>query len=101
DFRADSYDSSDTNSSTMGFYDKLKAGDQVRVETPGIGFGLGGNSSVKGYVASGPAGTVSVSGSTSVGDKTWNKKGIQPGHYTNNCTFTFAPVQVPYTSGDL
>jgi hypothetical protein len=36
-----------------------------------------------------------------VGDKTWNKKGIQPGHSTNDCTQTFAPVLVPYTSGDM
>jgi len=103
-FHADSYDSGDTNASTLGMYDKTKAGDQARIESPGTGFDLGGNATVAGFVASGPKGTVTSSGSTSVGDRSWvrsNKKGIQPGHFTNDCTFTFPAVQAPYDSGDL
>src|SRR5207244_1772234 len=103
-FHADSFDSTDTNSSTLGRYDKTKAGDQARIESPGTGFDLGGNATVAGYVASGPKGTVTSGGSTSVGDKNWvraNRKGIQPGHLTNDCTVTYPSVQPPYDSGDL
>jgi hypothetical protein len=100
DLRADSYDSSDPLASTDGFYDPAKAGDSVLIATTGSGFAMSGNSFVKGYVAAGAAGTVTASGSASVGDMKWNRKGIQPGHFTNNFTMSTPSVVVPFDSAD-
>ena len=61
---------------------------------------MGGNSYVKGYVAAGGAGTVTTSGNASVGDKNYNGKGIQPGHFTNNFTMSTPSVLVPFDSAD-
>jgi len=61
---------------------------------------MGGNSHVKGYVAAGPGGTVVASGSASVGDKNYNGKGIQPGHFTNNFTMSTPSVVAPFDSAD-
>jgi hypothetical protein len=99
DLQADSYDSSDPLACTAGFYDPAKAGDQVLIASTGSGFNMGGNSHVKGYVATG-TGTVGCSGSASVGDKNYNAKGIQPGHFTNNFTMSTPSVVVPYDSAD-
>src|SRR5215475_305017 len=70
DLRADSYDSTDPLASTGGFYDPAKAGDQVLIASTGLGFNMGGNSFVRGYVACN-SGTVTTSGSASVGDMKW------------------------------
>jgi hypothetical protein len=101
DLRADSYDSSDPLASTGGFYDPAKAGAQVLIATTGSGFAMSGNSFVKGYVAAGGAsGTVTASGSASVGDMSWNRKGIQPGHFTNNFTTSTPSAVAPFDSAD-
>ena len=100
DFRADSYDSSDPTASTGGFYDPKKATAEALIATTGPGYSIGGNSFVRGYVAAGPGGAVSCTGSASVGDMTWNQKGIQTGHSTNNFTMSTPSVVPPYTSAD-
>src|SRR5882672_9372808 len=97
---ADSYDSTDPLGSTGGFYDPLKAGDQALIATPWLGFSMGGNSHIKGYVATGPGGSVNVTGSASVGAKNYNGKGIQAGHFTNDFNLAMPSVEVPYDSGD-
>jgi hypothetical protein len=98
---ADSYDSSDPALSTNGQYDPAKWSDQALIATPGLGFSMQGNSHVFGYVATGPGGTVSTGGASSVGDRNYAGKGIQPGHMTNNFTLNAPSVQVPYTEADL
>jgi hypothetical protein len=100
DLQADSYDSSDPLASTGGFYDPAKAGDQALIATPGTGFTIGGNSHVKGYVATGPGGAVAVGGSASVGDMNYKGKGIQAGHFTNNFTMAMLSVLAPFDSAD-
>src|ERR1043166_5398401 len=100
DLRADSYDSSDPSASTGGFYDPAKAGAQALIATPGTGYAMGGNSFVKGYVATGPGGSVAMSGAASVGDMNWKSKGIQPGHFTNNFTMALPSVTTPFDSAD-
>jgi hypothetical protein len=60
---------------------------------------MGGNSFVKGYVAT-DTGTVTTSGNASVGDRNWNSKGIQPGHFTNNFTMSTPSVVAPFPSAD-
>lgn len=100
DLNADSYDSSDPLASTGGFYDPAKAGAEVLIATTGAGFAMGGTSDVKGYVAAGPGGTVTTSGSASVGDMSWHNKGIQPGHSTNNFTISTPSVVAPFASAD-
>jgi hypothetical protein len=100
DLQADSYDSSDPLASTGGFYDPAKAGDEALIATPGTGYALGGNSHIKGYVATGPGGSVAISGSASVGDKNYKSKGIQSGHFTNNFTMSLPSVVAPFDSAD-
>ena len=100
DLRADSYDSSDPLASTGGMYDPAKAGASVLIATTGTGFAMGGNSFVRGYVAAGPGGKVTTSGSASVGDMAWNSKGIQPGHFTNNFVMATPSATAPFDSAD-
>jgi uncharacterized protein with PQ loop repeat len=103
DFTADSYDSSDSNFSTGGQYDPHKNSDKALVGTAGAAFSMGGNSSVKGYVADGVGQTpVAPTGSASVGDLSYHQKGAQTMpllHSTNGYTITAPDVQVPYTDG--
>lgn len=94
---ADSFDSSSPLYSTGGMYDPAKATALVTIATPGLGFSLAGNSHIRGYVATGPGGTVITGGSSFVGDETYSAGGIQAGHQTNNFTATFPPVPVPDT----
>ena len=98
---ANSYDSSDPALSTNGQYDPTKWNDQALIATPGVGFTMQGSSQVFGYVATGPGGTVTTGGASSVGDRNYTGKGIQPGHMTNNFTLNAPSVQVPYTEADL
>ena len=100
-FAADSFDSGSTNNSNNGAYDKSKRGDQVLVATPNLVFDLGGNANVLGYIAAGPGGSYTSSGSSSVGDLSWKGNGVQPGHFTNNFTTAFPPVIAPFESGEL
>jgi len=97
-FGADSFDSSNPLYSTGGKYDASKATALVTVASPGLGFRLGGNSHIRGYVATGPSGSIRVTGSAFVGDENYVGSGIQSGHITNNFTASFPPVSVPFTS---
>ncbi len=100
-FAADSYDSSSPTDSDNGSYNKTKRGDQSLVATPNVIFDLGGNAKVLGSIAAGPGGKYTSSGSSTVGDMNWNGKGVQPGHFTNNFTTTFPPVEAPFDSGEI
>lgn len=97
-FGADSYDSSNPFYSTDGNYDRSKATALVTIATPGLGFRIAGNSHIRGYVATGPGGSVSISGSAFVGDENYNGRGVESGHQTNNFTATFPPVYAPFTN---
>jgi hypothetical protein len=100
DLQADSYDSSDPAFNTGGFYDPAKASDQALIATPGTGYTMGGSSKVKGYVATGPGGSVATSGNASVGDKNYKGKGIQAGHFTNNFNLAMPSAVAPFDSAD-
>src|SRR6266481_4623624 len=97
-FAADSFDSSNPLYSTGGYYDPSKATAFVTIATPGYGFSLGGGSHIRGYVATGPGGTVIMSGSSFVGDETYTGRGIQQGHQTNNFAATYPTVYPPFDS---
>ena len=100
-FSADSYDSTSTNDSSNGSYDIKKRGDKALVATPNKVFDLGGNAKVLGFIASGPGGSYTSGGSSSVGDMGWKGKGVQTGHFSNNFTTTFPPVVVPFDTGEV
>jgi len=100
-FHADSYDSTSADDSNNGEYDTTKRGDQVLIATPNVIFDLGGNATILGSIASGPGGTYTSSGSSSVGDLNWRSRGVQPGHFTNNFTTIFPPVVAPFESGEI
>lgn len=97
-FGADSFDSSSQLYSTDGNYDPAKATALVTIATPGLGFSIAGSSHIRGYVATGPGGTVSIGGAAFVGDEYYTGHGIQPGHMTNNFTSMFPPALAPFTS---
>jgi hypothetical protein len=100
DLGMDSYNSTNSLYSTQGQYDPAKARDHALVETP-LGFGLGGNSHVKGSVATGPGGLFTVWGNTRVGSTAWvdgKNKGIEPGYSTNNFNAAIPDVVAPFTS---
>jgi hypothetical protein len=97
-FGADSFDSTDPSHSTGGMYDQSKATALATIATPRTLLSLGGGSHIRGYVATGPGGTVSVSGSSFVGDQNYDEKGIQPGHQTNNFSANLPPVFPPFSS---
>ena len=90
----------DSYNSINGPYGGANVSAQATVETP-LGFDLGGNASVAGYVASGPTGSITWKGSSSVGDVAWvnaGNSGIEAGHSTNNFTTAIPDVVLPYTS---
>jgi Tfp pilus assembly protein PilX len=96
----DSYDSSNplySNTNKYAGYDPAKATAQalVALAPPGLNFSLGGSSQVLGSVAVPPGGVVTTKGNASVGDASWNSKGIQPGHFSNTFTNTLPDVVVP------
>jgi len=96
-FNADSFDSRTNLYSTGGQYDfKKRTANALVASRPGSsGFNVAGTVDIRGYVATGPGGLVTVSGSGIVGDLTYNNKGtIQPGHVTNNFTAAYPPVSV-------
>jgi hypothetical protein len=97
-FTADSFDSSSELYSTDGNYDRNKATALVTVATPGLGFRIAGSSQVRGYVATGPGGSVNIGGAALVGDENFAGHGIQAGHETNNFTATYPTIVAPFTS---
>jgi autotransporter-associated beta strand protein len=98
-FNADSFDSSSSLYSTNGRYDPTKRTAHALVASrPGsTGFNVAGTTDIRGFVATGIGGIVTVSGSGIVGDLAYNVKGtIQPGHQTNTFDFIYPPVNTPY-----
>ena len=98
-FNADSFDSRTPLYSTNGRYDPTKRTDHALVASrPGsTGFHIPGTVDIRGYVATGAGGIVTVSGSGIVGDLHYNVKGtIQPGHVTNNFSTVYPSVNTPY-----
>lgn len=102
-FRADSYDSSTNTDSTNGQYDPKKASAGALIATPGNLFNLYGNTTILGYITSGPGGAYSCSGSASASDGSL-AKGVQMSpvaHFTNGFKMSLPPVDIPFTDGDL
>lgn len=97
-FGADSFDSTDPLHSTGGYYDPSKATAFATIATPGPLLSLGGGSHIRGYVATPPGGSVTMSGSSFVGDQYFSDKGIEPGHQTNYTAGNLPPVLPPFDS---
>lgn len=99
----DSFDSSNTNYSTGGVYDKNKAKDEGDVVTNDIITGAlnVGNAKIKGVVKTGPEGTVDIGPNGSVGDNAWvtgGNHGVQDGHFADDMNVVWDPVILPSTS---
>ena len=103
----DSFDSVDPAYSTGGTYDPTKKkakGDVVTNEsTPGA-ISLGGQATIYGKVATGPAGTVAMANPSqvkvgSVAHVDGGGSGIQSGYYTKDMNVSFPDVVEPYTYG--
>jgi len=90
---ADSFDSADPMFSTSGQYDpaKDKADGDIRSSS---GFNIGGSSTIRGRVW---APSFACSGSASVGDLNWVRKGVQPGWWQPGTPFQVADVTAPYS----
>jgi hypothetical protein len=97
----DSFDSNNTNYSTLGRYDpaKRKAGGDVASIAGTIN---AQNTEIMGTLYTGPSGSYTIGSYGTAGDLGWvqgRTNGVQPGHYRNDLTVDFADVQPPYTSG--
>ncbi|MBI5775637.1 MAG: hypothetical protein HZA89_18110 [Verrucomicrobia bacterium] len=103
----DSYDSTDTNYSTGGFYDpsKRKAGGGVASNAGLTNILATGNTYVYGDLATGPGGSVSIGPNGKVGDLAWianlGTSGIQPGKVRDDMNVGFPDVALPFGSGTL
>jgi hypothetical protein len=98
-FNADSFDSRTNLYSTNGRYDPLKrTGHALVASRPGsTGFAVAGTADIRGFVATGIGGIVTVSGSGIVGDLNYNFKGtIQPGHQTNTFDMVYPSAIAPF-----
>jgi autotransporter-associated beta strand protein len=98
-FNADSFDSRTNLYSTGGQYDRNKRTDHALVATrPGsTGFNVPFTGDIRGYVATGIGGIVTVTGSGIVGDANYHVSGtIQPGHQTNTFASVYPPVTAPF-----
>ena len=97
----DSFDSWDTNYSTGGTSDPVKATDHAIVATDSTNANCitsGGGATVKGSVKTGPGGSVSFTGNGAVGDAAFiagGGRGVQSGHYANDMGVYFPDVPVP------
>jgi hypothetical protein len=61
-----------------------------------------GNANIKGYVATGPGGSVAIGPNGVVGDSQWHlsgNQGIQDGFSRDDMNVDFKPVKEPFTSG--
>src|SRR5436190_5661166 len=101
----DSFDSWDTNYSTGGMYDPAKATDHAVVATDSTNaacLSSSGGAKVKGFVKTGPGGSVSFGGGGSAGDSAWvngGNSGVQSGHYANDMNVYFPDVPAPPGGG--
>lgn len=96
----DSFNSADTNYSTAGLYDPLKArdhGDVVTLSTQAGDIQVG-NGKIKGKVRTGPESQASVGANGSVGDMDWvntGQVGIQDGHFADDVNVDLPPTALP------
>ena len=100
----DSFNSTNSNYSTNGQYDKAKSRDHGDVATNAqIVNGLNaGNANIKGHASTGPDGSVAIGSSGSIGDKAWvdgNTKGAQAGHVSDDTNVEIPDVVVPFATG--
>ncbi len=103
----DSFDSEDPNHSDGGLYpdsdpDKTLDNGDIATNSGLIDSLSVGNADVKGHVATGPGGSVTIGSNGSVGNKAWvdsGHHGIQPGYVQDDMNVDFKPVSVPFTSG--
>src|SRR5207248_2307621 len=92
--------STNANYSTNGRYDPAKSSDKGDIVTmSGLSDSMKvGNADVKGKVGTAPGGTVDVGSNGTVGDKAWvdgGKKGIQPGHLSDDVNLDLPDVEFP------
>ncbi len=96
-----SFNSSDTNYSTGGFYDPKKTRDQAQAVTLSAATNaIQLDGSVKGMVRTGPGGQVSAD-KGSVGDANWvngGNSGIESGHFRDDANFSYSDVTLPPVS---
>ncbi len=100
----DSFNSTNSNYSTNGRYDKAKSRDHGDIATnAGIVDGVNaGNANVKGHASTGPDGSVAIGSSGTIGDKAWvdgGNKGVQAGHVSDDTNVEIPKVEVPFTTG--
>jgi hypothetical protein len=101
----DSFDSTDTNRSTRGSYDPLKAQDHGDVFVNGyISNSLPvGNARIYGHVHIGGQSSVEVGSQGAIGDHAWQAAhtGIEPGWLLQDAAFILPDVSLPIVSGWL
>src|SRR5437667_2755408 len=96
----DSFNSTNALYSTSGKYDPAKARDHGDIASvSGLSDAVNtGNADIKGYLSTGPGGSVDVGKRGSVGDKAWvegGNLGLQPGHVSNDMNMEFVDVDLP------
>jgi hypothetical protein len=96
------WDSTGTNW-VGGHYDTSVRHDGGEVATVSVDNSLSvGNANIRGTIAVGPEGVISVGSNGSVGDTDWvnnNTTGIQTGHSRNDFNASFPEITLPFTSG--
>jgi len=100
----DSFNSTNSNYSTNGRYDKAKSRDHGDVATNSqIVDGVNaGNANIKGHASTGPDGSVAIGSNGAIGDKAWvdsGKKGVQDGHVTDDTNVEIPDPEVPFSTG--
>jgi hypothetical protein len=97
----DSFNSANTNWSVNGQYSPTKVHDQARVGTDGkLTAAIRGSGvvTIRGYVNTGPGGTVGTTGNTSIGDNNWvsnSTVGIEASRSNDNFNVTFPDISAP------
>jgi hypothetical protein len=96
----DSFDSSNTNGSTGGLYDPSKLSANANLVTdsqakPAVN--LSDAAHIYGQLDTGPGGTVTTSGTATVGDLLWSAShtGIESGHTNDNTNIAFSDAALP------
>jgi len=96
----DSFDSSTTNGSTGGLYDPAKRSANANVVTdsqanPAVN--LSDSAHIYGRLNTGPGGTVTTSGTATVGDLVWcaSHTGIESGYTNDNTNIAFPDAVLP------
>ncbi len=102
----DSFDSLDPLYSTNGIYISTKSRDNgdVAVNASVTNSLSAGNANIKGHVAVGPGGTISVGNNGSIGSTAWHNagnSGIEPGWSANDMNVSFDDVVVPFAGGAI